>query len=160
MAKPYRVTTSVRFNNAFNAFLVRRGISMGSTALLTVRGRSSGKPIVTPISIFVQEGNRYLIAPYGIVNWVRNLRAAGGEATLTCRGHTEAIRASELTPKAAAPIFRQAARMGPPGVPAVFVRLYIRFTLSQYLDVPVNASLEEYEREVLKHPVFLIQATR
>jgi deazaflavin-dependent oxidoreductase (nitroreductase family) len=160
MAKPYRVTTSVRFNNAVNAFLVRRGISLGSTALLTVRGRSSGKSIVTPISIFVQEGNRYLIAPYGIVNWVRNLRVAGGEATLTRGGHTEAIRARELEPKAAAPIFRQAVRTGPPRMPAVFVRLYIRFTLSQYLDVPVSASQEEFEREVLRHPVFLIQATR
>ncbi len=56
---------------------------MGSFALLTIRGRKSGRPIETPIAIFVQEGKSYLLTPYGIVNWVRNLRAAGGEATIT-----------------------------------------------------------------------------
>ena len=78
MAKPYRVTAYVRLSNAINATLVRLGIPMGSTSLLTVRGRNSGQPIQTPISIFAQEGKRYLIAPYGAVNWVRNLRAAAG----------------------------------------------------------------------------------
>jgi hypothetical protein len=76
------------------------------------------------------------------VNWVRNLRAAAGVATLTHRRRSEQIRAIELPPKSA----------------AVLVRLYIRFTLSRYLNVGVNASLEEWEREVLTHPVFLVQS--
>lgn len=158
MAKPYRVTAYVRFSNAINATLVRLGIQMGSTSLLTVRGRNSGKPIQTPVSIFVQDQKRYLITPYGVVNWVRNLRVAGGEATLTHGRCTEKIHALELEPVAAAPIFREAVRTGPSGIPAVFVRMYIRFTLSRYLNVGVNASLEEFEREVLAHPVFLVQS--
>ncbi len=158
MAKPYRVTAYVRFSNAINATLVRLGIPMGSTSLLTVRGRKSGKPIQTPVSIFVQDQQRSLIAPYGVVNWVRNLRAAGGEATLTREWHTEKIHALELEPESAAPIFRGAVRTGPPGIPAMFVRKYIRFTLSRYLNVGVNASLEDFEREVLTHPVFLVQS--
>jgi len=158
MAKPYRVTAYVRFNNAINAFLVRLGIPMGSTSLLTVRGRKSGKSIQTPVSIFVQEGKRYLITPYGVVNWVRNLRAAGGEATLTRGRYTEQIHALELEPVAAAPVFREAVRTGPPGIPAVFISMYRHFTLSRYLNVSVNASLEEFEREVLTHPVFLVQS--
>src|SRR5437870_1565210 len=81
--------------------------------LLTVRGRKSGKPIETPIAIFVQGGKSYLITPYGIVNWVRNLRAAGGEATITHTRRTEKIRAVELPPEAAAPIFREAVLSGP-----------------------------------------------
>ena len=158
MAKPYRVTAYVRFSNAINSSLVRLGVNIGGTSLLTVRGRKSGKPIETPISIFVQEGKRYLITPYGVVNWVRNLRAAGGEATLTRGRCTEKIHAIELEPVAAAPIFREAVRTGPPGIPAVFVRMYIHFTLSSYLNVAVNASLEEFEHEVLTHPVFLLQS--
>lgn len=63
MAKPYRVTAYVRFSNAINASLVRLGIPMRSTSLLTVRGRTSGKPIQTPVSIFVQDQKRYLITP-------------------------------------------------------------------------------------------------
>jgi len=43
---------------------------------------------VTPVAIFVQDQKRYLIATYEVVNWVCNLRAAEGEATLTRRrGH-------------------------------------------------------------------------
>jgi deazaflavin-dependent oxidoreductase (nitroreductase family) len=158
MARPYRVTAYVRFSNAINASLVRLGLQMGSTSLLTVRGRKSGRPIKTPISIFVQEGKRYLIAPYGVVNWVRNLRAAGGKATLTRGRRIEKIDAIELEPTAAAPVFREAMRSGPEGIPAVFVRMYIRFTLSKYMTIAVDASLEDFEREVLAHPVFLVQS--
>jgi deazaflavin-dependent oxidoreductase (nitroreductase family) len=64
---------------------------MGNTSLLTVRGRKSGKPVQTPVSIFVQDQQRSLIVPSGVVNWVRNLRAAGGEARLPRGRHTEQI---------------------------------------------------------------------
>ena len=156
MAKHYRVTAYVRFSNAMTSSLVHLGIKMGSISLLTVRERKSGKPIVTPIAIFVQEGKRYLITPYGVVNWVRNLRAAGGEATLTRGRRTEKIHAIELEPVTAAPIFREAVRTGPDGIPAALVRGYRHFILSSYLNVAVNASLEEFEHEVLTHPVFLL----
>src|SRR5436190_13318982 len=89
MAKQYRVNAFARINNAMTSFLLRLGMNVWSFALLTVRGRKSGKPIETPIAIFVQEGKRYLITPYGVVNWVRNLRAAGGEATITRSRRTE-----------------------------------------------------------------------
>lgn len=158
MTKPYRVTTQVRFSNAINAFLVRLGIQMGSTSLLMVRGRKSGRLIETPISIFVQEGKRYLIAPYGVVNWVRNLRAAGGEATLIRGRNSEKIQAIELEPALAALVFRESIRSGPEGIPPVFARMYVRFTLSKYMNIAVDASLEEFEREVLAHPVFLVQS--
>ena len=157
MAKPYRVTTFVRINNAMTSSLLHLGINLWSFSLLTVRGRKSGKPIETPVAIFVQEGKRYLIASYGIVNWVRNLRAAGGEATLTRRRRSEKIHAIELEPEAAAPIFREALRSGPPGIPAVIFRLYRSLLVLSYLNVTEHSSLEEFEREVLAHPVFLLQ---
>ena len=133
---------------------------MGSFALLTVRGRKSGKPIVTPIAIFVHEGKSYLIASYGIVNWVRNLRAAGGAATITSSRRTEKIHAIELPPEVAAPIFREAVLSGPPGIPAVIIRVYSSLFVLPYLNVKVESSLEEFEREVLTHPVFLLQSAK
>lgn len=157
MAKSYRVTAFVRVNNIMMSSLLRLGITVWSFSLLTVRGRKSGKPIVTPVAIFVQEQKRYLIATYGVVNWVRNLRTAGGEATLTQRWHSERIRAIEIAPEAAAPIFRDALRSGPPGVPALIFRVYRALLVLPYLDVTENASLEKFEREVLTHPVFLVQ---
>src|SRR5258706_1170719 len=124
MAKPYRVNTFVRINNTMTTSLLRLGIKVWSFSLLTVRGRKSGKPIVTPVAIFVQDQKRYLVATYGVVNWVRNLRAAGGEATLTRRRHNEKIRAIELEPEAAAPVFRGACRSGSPRIPALIFLLY------------------------------------
>jgi deazaflavin-dependent oxidoreductase (nitroreductase family) len=158
MAKQYRVNGFVRINNSLTSFLLHLGIRMGSFALLTVRGRKSGKPVETPIAIFVHGGKSYLIAPYGIVNWVRNLRAAGGEATITRSRRTEKIRAVELPAEVAAPIFRDAVRSGPPHIPAVVIRVYRSLFVLPYLNVTVDSPIEEYEREVLTHPVFLIQS--
>jgi deazaflavin-dependent oxidoreductase (nitroreductase family) len=157
MAKSYRVNAFVRINNTMISSLLRLGIKVWSFSLLTVCGRKSGKPIVTPIAVFVQDQKRYLVAPYGVVNWVRNLRAAGGEATLTRRRHRERIHAIELEPEAAAPIFREALRSGPSGIPAVIFRVYRSLSVLPYLNVTEHSSLEEFEREVLTHPVFLLQ---
>ena len=66
--KRYRVTTFVRLNNAFMSSLLRLGIPFASFVLLTVPGRKSGKTIRTPVAVFVQVGERYLIAAYGVVN--------------------------------------------------------------------------------------------
>lgn len=147
MAKQYRVTFSVRLGNLMSSTLVRLGVPVGSVHLLTVRGRKSGEPRTTPIAVVAQEGKRYLIAPFGAVNWVRNLRAAKGEATLARSRRTEAIRAVELAPEAAALVLRESVRAR--GGPS-FVR--------DYLSVNANSSLEEFEREVLTHPVFLLQS--
>ena len=147
MAKQYRVTFSVRLGNLISSTLVRLGAPVGSIHLLTVRGRKSGEPRTTPIAVVAQSGKRYLIAPFGAVNWVRNLRATKGEATLTRTRRTEAICAVELAPEAAALVLRESVRAsGGPG----FVR--------DYLSVNANSSLEEFEREVLTHPVFLLQS--
>ncbi len=158
MAKQYRVNAFARINNIMISSLLRLGIKVWSFSLLTVRGRKSGKPIVTPIAVFVQDQKRYLVAPYGVVNWVRNLRAARGEATLTRRRHSERIHAIELEPEAAAPICRAALRSGPPGIPAVIFRMYRSLWVLPYLNVTEHSSLEEFEREVLTHPVFLVQS--
>ena len=158
VAKHYRVNAFVRINNAMTSSLLRLGIKVWSFSLLTVRGRKSGKPIETPIAIFVQDQKRYLITPYGVVNWVRNLRAAGGEATITRSRRTEKIHAIELPPEAAAPIFREAVRSGPSGIPAAIFRGYRYLFVLPYLNVTANSSLEEFEREVLTHPVFLLQS--
>jgi deazaflavin-dependent oxidoreductase (nitroreductase family) len=158
MAKSYRVNVFVRINNFMISSLLRLGIKMWSFSLLTVRGRKSGKPIVTPLAIFVQGQKHYLIATYGVVNWVRNLRAEAGVATLTRNRHSEQIHAIELSPEAAALVFRAALRSGPPGIPAVIFRVYRSLQVLPYLDVTENSSLEEFEREVLTHPVFLVQS--
>jgi deazaflavin-dependent oxidoreductase (nitroreductase family) len=75
-------TTAGRWTgNLFNstvAWLTRRGFSVWGSRVLYVRGRSSGQWRSTPVNVLTRDGRRYLVAPRGHTQWVRNLRAAGG----------------------------------------------------------------------------------
>jgi hypothetical protein len=122
MAKQYRVGGSVRFNNAAMCAMLRMGLGFRSFAILVVAGRKTGRQLRTPIVVFRQGECRYVVAPYGIVNWVRNLRAAEGLAELIRGRRTEPIIATELPPEQAAPILGDGLRAGPPGVPRFIVR--------------------------------------
>ena len=68
------------FNRVFG-FFVGLGIGMKHNYLLQVRGRKSGKLYSTPIDLLEFRGKRYLVAPRGRTQWVRNAEAAG-EVTL------------------------------------------------------------------------------
>ena len=71
---PYRKSLWRRALNAFVRPLARLGLAGPHTHLLTVRGRVSGKPWSTPVSIVRDGEERWLVAPYGTVGWVRNVR--------------------------------------------------------------------------------------
>jgi deazaflavin-dependent oxidoreductase (nitroreductase family) len=67
--------------NAFNAVVstaTRLGLSVWGSRVLRVRGRSSGEWRTTPVNLLSHDGERYLVAPRGQTQWVRNIRAAGG----------------------------------------------------------------------------------
>jgi deazaflavin-dependent oxidoreductase (nitroreductase family) len=72
--------------NVFNrlvAALARVGISVWGSRILEVRGRKTGEPRRTPVNLLTLDGSRYLVAPRGHTQWVRNLRVAGeGELLL------------------------------------------------------------------------------
>ena len=156
-AKQYRVGAFVKFNNAVMRLMIRAGIRFGTFAVLTVPGRKSGRPIDTPLVVFPHDGGRYLVATYGKVNWVRNIRANDGRATLASQGRREDIVvATELPPEQAAPILQASLRNGPPGIPRPIVRAYRRFLVLPYLDVDTTSSLEDFEHSALGHPVFAV----
>jgi deazaflavin-dependent oxidoreductase (nitroreductase family) len=69
---------------------------MGPNGLITVRGRTSGEPRTTPVAFVDIDGRTWVQSPFGDVNWVRNLRAAG-EATITVGKRSEEVRAVELS---------------------------------------------------------------
>ena len=85
--------------------LLRAGIPLGFNGLLTIRGRKTGLPRTNPVAIIEVEGRRWIWAPWGEVHWVRNLRAAG-HATITQRGRTEEVRATELSAEKRVGFFR------------------------------------------------------
>ncbi|MGI8756076.1 MAG: nitroreductase/quinone reductase family protein [Acidimicrobiales bacterium] len=85
--------------------LTRMGLSVWGSRELRVRGRSSGLWRTTPVNLLVVDGERFLVAPRGVTQWVRNLRAAGnGELRLGRR--VEPFEASELADPDKAAVLR------------------------------------------------------
>jgi deazaflavin-dependent oxidoreductase (nitroreductase family) len=74
----FREPTTVEkmFNRAFG-FLVGLGLGFAHSYLLEVRGRKSGKLFSTPVDLLELRGKRFLVAPRGRTQWVRNAEAAG-----------------------------------------------------------------------------------
>lgn len=90
--------------NPLMALFVRLGVDLGpKMALITVRGRKTGRPLTTPITLFETDGRRYLFATFGNTEWVRNARAAG-ELTLTRGRRHETMRVIPLSVVDAVPV--------------------------------------------------------
>jgi deazaflavin-dependent oxidoreductase (nitroreductase family) len=147
MAKTYQAPLFVRLGNILTTTLLRSGFKLVGFGnypmyLLTVRGRKSGQPRTVSIAILERNGKRYLNAPFGVVDWVRNLRAAG-EAVLTRGRRTETVSATVLPPREAALVLRDEVRDGNP--------------FSRYFGVTANSSLEDFERATVSHPIFLLE---
>jgi deazaflavin-dependent oxidoreductase (nitroreductase family) len=82
------------FNRAV-ALLTRAGVSVAGSRVLEVRGRKSGEPRRTPVNLLTVEGTRYLVAPRGHTQWVRNLRASR-EGRLLLGRRAESFTVKEL----------------------------------------------------------------
>ena len=143
--------------NPLARWMMSAGIPTGSrNILLTVRGRRSGTPRTTPLSMLELEGRRFVQAPYSKDGWVRNLQAAG-EATVTDHGRRITVQTAELPPDKAAAIIRRAlepyrrsrllrALLGPRVRPPVAVLQWVR--------IRVDETPEEYLDEARRHPLF------
>ena len=87
-----------RLGSLFNgtvAALTKRGVSVWGSRVLYVRSRSSGQWRSNPVNVLTHDGSRYLVAPRGHTQWVRNLRAAGG-GELRVGSKVERFTATEL----------------------------------------------------------------
>ena len=94
--------------SVFNAIakpLLAAGMPMAFNGLITIRGRKTGKPRTTALAIVNVDGRRWVWSPWGEVQWVRNLRAAGG-ATITFRRREDEVQAVELDPEQRVAFFR------------------------------------------------------
>jgi deazaflavin-dependent oxidoreductase (nitroreductase family) len=128
--------------------LLAAGVPMGLNGLITVRGRKSGLPRTTPVAIIAVAGRRWVWCPWGDVQWVRNLRAAGC-ATVTVRRQQVEVRATELDQAERVAFFRDTlgpvARSMPGGV------WFIRIVDGVNLNRPVEAA--EGRRVFELHPL-------
>jgi deazaflavin-dependent oxidoreductase (nitroreductase family) len=146
-----RIPGFVELFNPIAQRMLGIGIPMGPNALITVRGRKSGEPRTTPVALIEIGGKRWVSSPFGDVNWVRNLRAAG-QATLTFGRREELVTAIELSAEERVGFFRDL--MGPfvRRIPLGLGRLLLGSVLGakDILEDPVGAA----ER----HPVFELRA--
>jgi deazaflavin-dependent oxidoreductase (nitroreductase family) len=138
VARTYRLGASRRHVNALIKALARVGLGGRHTYVLTVRGRKTGKSHSTPVTL-IEDGERWLVAPYGEVGWVRNARAAG-EVQISRAGRSETLQIDEVPPDRAAPVLRQYLK----SVPVV----------RPFFEATADSPLEELEREAAEHPVF------
>ena len=138
---PHRIAALL---NRGTAAAARAGIGPKRLVTLEVRGRRSGRRLSLPVVVAEYRGQRYLVAMLGTeANWVRNVRAAGGQAVLR-HGHGEFIRLEEVDPSLRAPILQRYLQVAP-GARA-------------HIPVDPGAPLEQFERVAAQYPVFRIRA--
>jgi deazaflavin-dependent oxidoreductase (nitroreductase family) len=137
--RPYRKSVWRRALNAVVRPLARLGLTGPRTHLLTVPGRTSGKRWSTPVSIVRRGDERWLVAPYGDRNWVKNARAAGWVELRRGR-RRERLFARELEPEEAVPVLREYYRQG-------------RVT-RPFFGVSLASTDGEWLAEASLHPVF------
>jgi hypothetical protein len=138
VAKTYHLGRARRLVNAVMSPLARVGLAGRHTYNLTVRGRNTGRPYSLPV-ILIEDGERWLVAPYGEVGWVRNARAAG-EVELSRAGRSETLRIEEVGPERSAPILQQYLKQVP--------------VVRPFFDVTPNSQLADFIGEAPRHPVF------
>lgn len=133
-------TAADRRANAAIAWLVRRGVGVWGARILAVPGRRSGHLRETVVNVLEHDGRRYLVAPRGEAQWVRNLRAAGA-GTLRVGRRRSTFRAVELEDA---------------GKPAILARYLERwgFEAGRFFEVDDRTDLEQLAAIAPHHPVF------
>ena len=141
--RPYRRSFWRRGLNAFVRPLARLGLAGRSTFVLTVPGRKSGRLWSTPVSIVRDGDERWLIAPYGERNWVKNARAAGWVELQRGR-RRERLAVEEVEAEQAVPVLRE---------------YYRRFRVTRpFFDVTLESSDEDWLAEARRHPAFRLES--
>ncbi|MDE3206988.1 MAG: nitroreductase family deazaflavin-dependent oxidoreductase [Acidobacteriota bacterium] len=134
--------------NRLVAGATRAGVSILGSRELEVRGRRSGQTRRTPVNLLDLDGARYLVAPRGETEWVRNVRAADGAITLRRGRHRESFRAVELVDEAKAPVLR------------AYLRRW-KFEVGMFFEgVGPDSSDAELTAAGSRHPVFVLQSER
>ena len=144
MAGSYTLSKTRRLVNAMVTPLIRLGLAGRQVYTLTVEGRKSGRRYSTPVKLVVDGEKRWLVAPYGDRNWVKNARAAGW-VELSRSGKSERVGVTEVDAAEAGPVLRSYLRQN-------------RVTRT-FFDAKATDSVEVFIAEAPLHPVFRLSRT-
>lgn len=131
------------FNPILKYLAGRLGVNFRGAQVLSVRGRKSGEWRSIPVNPLTLGGQRYLVAPRGETEWVRNIRVSRA-ARLTLGGKTETVRVEEVADQDKAPILR------------AYLRIWALEVGRFFRGVGADASDAELTRIAPHHPVFRI----
>jgi len=135
---------SDRVFNTVVARLTRMGLSVWGSRVLRVRGRRSGEWRATPVNVLSMAGHRYLVAPRGETQWVRNLRAAGGGELVVGRRVEPFVAEEVLVVEDKVAILR------------AYLHRW-KFEVGRFFDGVSSASPDEELRRIApEHPVFAV----
>ena len=132
--------------NVFNrmvAGLHRLGLGVQGSQTLAVRGRKSGEMRTNPVNPFEIDGRTYLLSPRGTTQWVRNLRAAGGQGELRSGRKVRHFHAEEVADSDKLPL----------------LRLYMdkwSWEVKGFMGIDADAPDEELIRIAPDHPAFVL----
>jgi deazaflavin-dependent oxidoreductase (nitroreductase family) len=142
MYRGHRPNWIAKIMNRASAIVGSWGIARNYLVTLEVIGRKSGRVVSLPLVMVVSGGQRYLVSMLGYdVQWVRNVKAAGGRAVLHC-GQREQIQLEEVPTDERAPILKAYLQRAPGARP--------------HMPVKKNAPLAEFEKIAAAFPVFRV----
>jgi deazaflavin-dependent oxidoreductase (nitroreductase family) len=141
--------TATDIFNVIVARLTKLGISVYGSRVLWVRGRKSGEWRTTPVNpLTVSDGTRYLVAPRGNTQWVRNLRADGFRGELHVGRRVEPFLATEVADDDKPAILREYLR-------------HWKWEVGVFFDgVDAKAPAEKLREIAPGYPVFRIEITK
>lgn len=132
--------------NRVYAIVASLGVTFNRLVALEVIGRKSGRIISFPLVMVTVDGQRYLASMLGDnVQWVRNVRAAGGKAVLR-HGGREDVQLEELPAGQRAPILKAYLQAAPGARP--------------HVPVDKDAPLAEFEKIAAAFPVFRLASNQ
>ncbi len=137
-----RPAKATQIIDRFVSWLASLGLMPSKTVTLDVKGRRSGRVRSTVINWVEHEGERYFVSPRGEAEWVRNVRAAGGEAVIVRRGRQK-VRLQEVGSEER----------------ALIIKAYLgenAWSTRQHFGVDPKGEIEEFEGIAARHPVFRI----
>jgi len=106
VALKYKYDITRKIVDWFVQWLIRLDRAPQHYYLLTVPGRKTGLPRTKPVALVEEGGQKWLVAPYGVVNWVLNARVAG-KVTIARGGYAEEFSIKELQVEARALVLKQ-----------------------------------------------------
>lgn len=137
-------TAGERVFNRIFGFLVGIGVGFRHNYLLQVRGRKSGKTYSTPVDLLEMNGRRFLVAPRGRTQWVRNAEAAG-EVTLKKGGTRLKFRVRPLSDTEKLPVVK------------AYLDAFKR-EVQRYFPVPAGSPVEAFRDLAPSYPAFELLA--